>query len=474
MTITSLLSALEAGEVTSRRAVEHVFDRATAQTELNAFITLDREGALATADEADVARRSGHTGPLLGVPIAVKDNIVTRGVPTSAGSKILDGFVSPYDATVVAKLKAAGAVLIGKTNLDEFGMGSTNEHSAFGPVRHPTIAGAVPGGSSGGSAAAVAAGIVPAALGSDTGGSIRQPASLTGIVGLKPTYGRVSRFGLIAYASSLDQIGPMTHTVEDAALVFDVIAGHDPRDATSATNKKQDIGAALASADLQGKRVGVVTDYFGAGLADDVRESVEKELSRMEAAGAELVEVGLPHLQHAVATYYILATAEASSNLSRYDGLRYGHRAQDPDTLDAMYEMSRGEGFGHEVKKRIMLGTYVLSAGYYDAYYRKAQKVRTLIKADFEAALGKVDVLATPVTPKSVFTAGEANKDPLSIYLADVLTVSANLAGVPALVLPCKNTPSGVPIGLQLMGKWFDEASVLAVGHALEKLGGVS
>jgi aspartyl-tRNA(Asn)/glutamyl-tRNA(Gln) amidotransferase subunit A len=400
------------------------------------------------------------------VPIAVKDILCTRGVPTRCGSRILDGFVPPFDATAVARLRAAGAVVIGKANMDEFAMGSSTENSAYQVTRNPWDLARVPGGSSGGSAAAVAADLCPVALGTDTGGSIRQPAALCGVVGLKPTYGRVSRYGVVAFASSLDQVGPFANSVADVATVLEAIAGHDPRDATSA--RRAPPQAREAEGGAKGIRIGVPQEYFAAGLDAEIAQAVRAALARAERLGATIEEVSLPHTEYAIPTYYILATAEASSNLARYDGVRYGHRAADADTLQALYLRTRGAGFGAEVKRRIMLGTYVLSSGYYDAFYLKGQKVRTLIRRDFDAAFAKVDLLVTPTTPTAAFRIGEKTDDPLAMYLSDVYTVTVNLAGLPGLSLPCGVTDSGLPIGLQIVGRRFDEATVLRLGAALE------
>ena len=409
--------------------------------------------------------------PLAGVPIAIKDVMVTRGVRTTAASKILENFVPPYDCTAVARVEAAGAIILGKLNCDEFAMGSSTENSAYRPVRNPRDKTRVPGGSSGGSAAAVAAGMAVATLGSDTGGSIRQPASFCGVVGLKPTYGRVSRYGLIAFASSLDHIGPFANTVRDAALVLRTIAGRDAMDSTSADVPVPDYVAELAKplTNSGGKmRVGVAKEYFGSGLGAEVRGAVEGAIQKLAQLGCEIVPVSLPHTEYAIPTYYIVATAEASANLARYDGVRYGFRARGARTLSEMYRQTRDGGFGMEVKRRIMLGTYALSAGYYDAYYLKAQKVRTLLTRDFDEAFQKVDVIAAPTAPTAAFKLGEKVDDPLAMYLADIYTVTANLAGIPGISVPCGETRDGMPIGLQLFGRHFDEARVLRVAHAYE------
>ncbi|MFN8058909.1 MAG: Asp-tRNA(Asn)/Glu-tRNA(Gln) amidotransferase subunit GatA [Vicinamibacterales bacterium] len=433
---------------------------------LHAFLTVDAERAVEDARAFD----RGHDGvtprPLAGVPVAVKDNICTRGLRTTAGSRMLEHFVPPYDATVVERLRAAGAIIVGKTNCDEFAMGSSNENSAFGATRNPWRLAHAPGGSSGGSAAAVAAGLVPVALGSDTGGSIRQPAAFCGVVGLKPTYGRVSRFGLIAFGSSLDQIGPMAASVEDVALTFAALAGPDARDATSSPEAFD--GWQPTDAGCGGLRVGVPRAWLSSGLAPSVADAFERALDVLRAAGATVSTVDLPHAHHAIPVYYLVATAEASSNLARYDGVRYGFRASAATDLDAMYRRTRSEGFGREVKRRIMLGTYVLSQGYYDAYYLKAQQVRTLIRRDYERAFEDVDVIATPTTPTPAFPLGSRLDDPLQMYLADVFTVSANLTGHPALSLPCGQSPDGLPIGLQVTGRPFDERRLFDTGHAFE------
>jgi aspartyl-tRNA(Asn)/glutamyl-tRNA(Gln) amidotransferase subunit A len=440
---------------------------------IGAFRWVDEDQALARAAEIDKRRDGIAHLPLLGVPVAVKDNICTRTMPTTAASKILDGYRPPYDATAVERLEAAGAVILGKTNCDEFAMGSSTENSAFGITRNPWDLDRIPGGSSGGSAAAVAARMVPVALGSDTGGSIRQPAALCGVVGLKPTYGRVSRYGLLAFASSLDQIGPITTTVEDAALVFSVMAGHDPRDATSAPAPVPDIATALSGTSLKGVRVGVPRALLQDGVEPGVLAAVDQALAALEEAGAALVNVDLPHSRHGIAAYYLIATAEASSNLARYDGVRYGVRAPGEDgTLVQMYERTRGGGFGPEVKRRIMLGTYVLSAGYYDAYYRKAQQVRTLISRDYDAAFERADVIALPTSPTGAFRIGERTSDPVLMYLADVFTVGANLAGVPAITVPCGLTTEGLPVGLQLTAPKMQESAALRVAAVYERATG--
>ncbi len=440
--------------------------------EIGAFLTLSKERAHAKAAEIDKLAEAGNPlPPLAGVPVAIKDVMVTRDLRSTAGSKILEKFVPPYDCTAVARLEAAGAVILGKLNCDEFAMGSSTENSAYYPVRNPRDKSRVPGGSSGGSAAAVAAGMAVATLGSDTGGSIRQPASFCGVVGLKPTYGRVSRYGLIAFASSLDHIGPFSKTVKEAALVLRTIAGRDPMDATSANVPVPDYVAELAKP-VKGLKIGVAKEYFGDGLDPEVRAAVEAAIQKLAEQGCEIVPVSLAHTEYAIPTYYIVATAEASSNLARYDGVRYGFRARNARTLSDMYRQTRDGGFGIEVKRRIMLGTYVLSAGYYDAYYLKAQKVRTLLTRDFEEAFKKVDVIAAPTAPTPAFRLGEKVNDPLAMYLADIYTVTANLAGIPGISVPCGENREKLPIGLQLFGKHFDEATVLRVAHAYEQARG--
>ena len=439
------------------------------QPALHAFLGLRGERALREAGESDERRVRGEVrGPLDGMPVAIKDNLVQVGEPTSCASRILEGFVSPYDSAVVERLQCAGAVIVGRTNLDEFAMGSSTENSAFGPSRNPWDLERTPGGSSGGSAAAVAAGIVPLAFGSDTGGSIRQPAAHTGISGLKPTYGRVSRWGLVAFASSLDQIGPLTRTAADCALALAAIAGHDPRDSTSIPEPVPDYSAALTG-DVSGLVLGLPREYFEAKGADPaVLESVHAAVSELEKAGAKLREVSLPHTKYGIAVYYLIAPAEASSNLARYDGVRYGHRAAHPRDLADLYHRTRSEGFGPEVKRRILLGTYVLSAGYYDAYYRKAQQVRTLLRRDFEEAFRGCDAILTPTSPEVAFRIGEKSADPLSMYLSDIYTVTANLAGIPGLSVPC-GFVRGLPVGLQILGPPLEEASVLRVADAWQR-----
>ena len=463
--------SIRSGRQSAREACQSAIDRITARDpELHAFNTVVVDRALARADAIDRDRDRWRDAALVGVPVALKDNLCTRDVRTTASSRMLEHYVPPYDATAVARLEMAGAVVVGKTNCDEFAMGSSNENSAFGPVRNPWATDRVPGGSSGGSAAAVAAGIVPLALGSDTGGSIRQPAAMSGVVGLKPTYGRVSRYGLIAFASSLDQIGPLARRVRDAAIALTAIAGLDPADATSAPQSVPDFEAAL-SGDVRGLRVGLPRKLMSSGVDPQVDRAYATAVDALAARGAALVDVDLPHAAHAIATYYLVATAEASSNLARFDGVRYGFRAEETrdDGLRTMYARTRGRGFGAEVKRRIMLGTYVLSAGYYDAYYLKAQQVRTLILRDYDRAFERADVIAMPTSPMAAFTLGEKSSDPLQMYLADVFTVSANLAGLPAISVPCGFTSDRLPVGLQLTGRPFDEATLLRAADAYER-----
>jgi aspartyl-tRNA(Asn)/glutamyl-tRNA(Gln) amidotransferase subunit A len=469
-TIESALSAIAGRQITATALAGEFYARIKKEdAEIGAFLTLSEERAFAQAERIDEMVADGKPlPPLAGVPIAIKDVMVTRGVRTTAGSKILENFVPPYDCTAVARLEAAGAVVLGKLNCDEFAMGSSTENSAYHPVRNPRDKSRVPGGSSGGSAAAVAAGMAVATLGSDTGGSIRQPASFCGVVGLKPTYGRVSRYGLIAFASSLDHIGPFANTVKDVALVLRTIAGRDPMDSTSADVPVPDYVAELEKP-VRGLKVGVAKEYFGSGLDAEVRAAVEAAIQKLAGLGCEIVPVSLPHTEYAIPAYYIVATAEASANLARYDGVRYGFRARAAKTLAEMYRETRDGGFGLEVKRRIMLGTYALSAGYYDAYYLKAQKVRTLLTRDFDEAFKKVDVIAAPTAPTPAFKLGEKVDDPLAMYLADIYTVTANLAGIPGISVPCGENREGLPIGLQLFGRHFDEATVLRVAHGYEQ-----
>jgi aspartyl-tRNA(Asn)/glutamyl-tRNA(Gln) amidotransferase subunit A len=438
---------------------------------IGAYLTLCSDRAMAKAIEMDALAAKGEKlPPLGGVPVGIKDVMVTKGVRSTAGSKILGNYIPPYDCTAVARLEAAGAVVLGKLNCDEFAMGSSNENSAWKPVHNPRDLTRVPGGSSGGSAACVAADMAVVALGSDTGGSIRQPASFCGVVGLLPTYGRVSRYGLIAFASSLDHIGPLAKTVKDAAIVLRTMAGRDPMDATSADVPVPDYVAELEKP-VRGMKIGIAKEYFGEGLDAEVRAAVEAGIQKLAKLGCEIVEISLPHTRYAVPAYYIVATAEASSNLARFDGVRYGYRAKNGHALSEMYRRSRDEGFGAEVKRRIMLGTYALSAGYYDAYYLKAQKVRTLLTRDFDEAFKNVDAIVTPTSPTAAFKLGEKVDDPLAMYLADIYTVTADLAGIPGISVPCGETRSKLPIGMQILGKHFDEATILRVAGAFEKAG---
>lgn len=461
---------LTKGETSSTAVMESVLNRIKAvDDKVRAYITVTGDIARTHAEESDKRLKSGTTNsPLLGIPIAIKDNMCTEGIKTTCASKILGNFVPPYDATVVDKLKSSGYVLCGKPNMDEFAMGSSTENSGFFITRNPWDLERIPGGSSGGSAAAVAAGECIAALGSDTGGSIRQPAACCGVVGLKPTYGRVSRYGLVAFASSLDQIGPITKDITDAALLMNVIGGHDPKDSTSANVPLPDFTKALKK-DARGMRIGIPKEYFIEGMDPEVEKAVREAIRTLEQLGAKAVEVSLPHTGYAVATYYILATSEASSNLARYDGVKYGFRAQGAKDLLDMYLKSRSQGFGPEVKRRIMLGTYALSAGYYEAYYKKGQQVRTLIKRDFDEAFKSVDVIVTPTAPTAAFKLGEKSADPLQMYLSDIFTISVNLAGIPGVSIPCGFTKAGLPVGLQLLGKHFDEESILHAAFAYEQ-----
>jgi aspartyl-tRNA(Asn)/glutamyl-tRNA(Gln) amidotransferase subunit A len=437
--------------------------------QIGAYLTLSKERALGKASEMDALVSKGEKLPALGgVPVGIKDVLVTRGVRTTAGSKILGNYVPPFDCTAVARLEAAGAVVLGKLNCDEFAMGSSNENSAWKPVHNPRDLSRVPGGSSGGSAAAVAADTAVVALGSDTGGSIRQPASFCGVVGLKPTYGRVSRYGLIAFASSLDHIGPFGKTVKDAATVLRTIAGRDPMDSTSAEVPVPDYVAELEKP-VRGLRIGVAKQYFGEGLDAEIGQSIEAAIQKLASLGCEILEVSLPNTKYAIPTYYIIATAEASSNLARFDGVRYGYRAAEVRNLSQMYRRTRDQGFGAEVKRRIMLGTYALSAGYYDAYYLKAQRVRTLLTRDFDEAFKEVDAIVTPTSPTAAFKLGDKVDDPLAMYLADIYTVTANIAGIPGISVPCGETKEKLPIGLQILGKHFDEATILRVAHQYER-----
>src|SRR6202161_2070182 len=470
LTIDAARSAVQERTTTALALAEAHYARIQKEDgQIGAYLTLSKDRAFAKAAEIDALAEKGEPlPPLGGVPVGIKDVMSTRGVRTTAGSRILGNYIPPYDCTAVARVEAAGAVVLGKTNCDEFAMGSSNENSAFHPVRNPRDLTRVPGGSSGGSAAAVAADMAVVALGSDTGGSIRQPASFCGVVGLMPTYGRVSRYGLIAFASSLDHIGPLAKAVKDAATVLRTIAGRDAMDSTSADNPVPDYVAELEKP-VRGLKLGVAKEYFGDGLDAEARRSVEAAIDKLRELGCEIVPVSLPHTPYAIPTYYLIATAEASSNLARYDGVRYSHRARGVKTLSEMYRRSRDESFGAEVKRRIMLGTYALSAGYYDAYYLKAQKVRTLLTRDFEEAFAKVDAIVTPTSPTAAFRLGEKSNDPLAMYLADIYTVTADLAGIPGISVPCGETKEKLPIGLQILGKHFDEATILRVANAYEQ-----
>ena len=471
MTIFEAREKLNRGETTSVELVQSVLARIDAvENRTRAYLALDREGALAAGEKAD---RDGSSGPLHGIPLSVKDVFCTKNLPTTCGSKMLAGFIPPYDATVIERLSDAGAILLGKVAMDEFAMGSTSENCAFQVPENPWKAGYVTGGSSGGSAAAVAAEECFASLGSDTGGSIRQPASLCGIVGMKPTYGRVSRYGLVAFASSLDQVGPLTKDVRDCALMMNVIAGHDPRDSTSIKCDVPDYLSRLTEG-LQGMRIGVPREYFGQGLDPEVDKAVRDGIAMLADAGAEIIDVTLPHTEYCVAVYYLIAPAEASSNLSRFDGVRFGHRDIHADSLIDMYRSTRSQGFGDEVKRRILIGTYALSAGYYDAYYKKASQVRTLIKDDFTRAFEQCDLLVSPVTPTPAWKIGENADDPLALYLSDILTISANLAGIPALSVPCGISQNGLPIGMQMQAAHFNEGILLKAAWNLEMQNGLN
>src|SRR5512146_1992548 len=470
LTIASTRAAIAERQITATRLVEEFYAKIREEDPgIHAYLTLCEDRARAQARRVDQLVAKGEAlPPLAGVPVGIKDVMVTRGLPTTAGSRILEGYIPAYDCTAVARLEAAGAIVLGKTNCDEFAMGSSNENSAYRPVRNPRDTSRVPGGSSGGSAAAVAAGTAVAALGSDTGGSIRQPASFCGVVGLMPTYGRVSRYGLIAFASSLDHIGPLTKTVKDAALLLRIIAGRDPMDSTSADVPVPDYTEEIGRP-VKGLRLGVPREYFGEGLDAEVRAAIEAAIQTLaKNCGCEIVPISLPHTEYAIPTYYLIATAEASSNLARYDGVRYGYRAPQPGTLAELYRRTRAQAFGPEVKRRIMLGTYALSAGYYDAYYLKAQKVRTLLTRDFVEAFDETDAIVTPTSPTAAFKLGEKVDDPLAMYLADIFTVVADLVGIPGISVPCGETREGLPVGLQVLGKHFDEGTILRLAHAYE------
>ncbi len=470
LTIQQAHAHLTAKEITSVELTQAVLDRISAvDSRIGAYITVNAESALKTAEHADKAIAAGNAGPLTGIPLAVKDLICTRGVRTTCASKILSGFIPPYNAAVIDKLNACQAVIIGKANMDEFAMGSSTENSGLQTTYNPWDTTCIPGGSSGGSAAAVAADMCLASLGSDTGGSIRQPASHCGVVGLKPTYGRVSRFGLVAFASSLDQIGPFTKSVGDCALMMNALCGHDPKDSTSVPRDVPDYTRALKDG-LKGMKVGLPREYYATdGLDPSVKTAVETAVKVIESLGAERVDVSLPHTEYAVPVYYVIAPCEASSNLARYDGVKYGFRVKDSDDLMEMYRQTRSVGFGPEVQRRILLGTYALSAGYYDAYYGKASQVRTLIIRDYKKAYDQCDVLLTPVAPTPAFKIGEKTDDPLTMYLSDIYTLSANLAGVPGLSVPCGFSPEGLPIGLQILGPHFEEEKILHVAYNFEQ-----
>jgi aspartyl-tRNA(Asn)/glutamyl-tRNA(Gln) amidotransferase subunit A len=469
LTIGQTRSAIAERKISATKLAESFYSKIEASDPpIGAYLTLCKDRALKKAATIDaLVEKGAPLPPIAGVPVGIKDVMVIRGVRTTAGSKILENYMPPYTCTAVQRLEAAGAVVLGKMNCDEFAMGSSNENSAYKPVHNPRDLSRVPGGSSGGSAAAVAAGTAVVTLGSDTGGSIRQPAAFCGVVGLMPTYGRVSRYGLIAFASSLDHIGPLTNTTSDAALVLRTIAGRDPMDSTSADVPVPDYVAELEKP-IRGLRLGVAREYFGDGLDREVRAAVEAAIQRLATLGCEIVPVSLPHTQYATPAYYLVATAEASSNLARFDGVRYGYRAAGTRTLSEMYERSRDEGFGPEVKRRIMLGTYALSAGYYDDYYLKAQKVRTLLTRDFEEAFRKVDAIVTPTSPTTAFKLGEKSDDPLAMYLADIYTVTADLVGIPGISIPCGESSDQLPIGLQILGRHFEESTILRLAHAYE------
>ena len=467
-TVAQLSQALADGEVTSEELTRAYLDRIKEKDgELNSFVTVTEEEALEAAREADQARRAGKAGPLTGIPMAHKDIFCTQGVKTACGSKMLDNFISPYDAAVVERLSSAGMVMLGKLNMDEFAMGSSNETSFYGPVANPWDTKAIPGGSSGGSAAAVAARLAPAATGTDTGGSIRQPASMCGITGLKPTYGRVSRWGMVAFASSLDQGGPMARTAEDCALLLGAMAGFDERDSTSVQRDVPDYAGELDRS-IEGLKIGLPKEYFAEGLDPEVAKVIEAAVEEYRRLGAEIKEISLPNTHLAVPAYYVVAPAEASSNLSRFDGVRYGHRAEDPENLEDLYKRSRGEGFGDEVKRRIMVGTYALSAGYFDAYYLKAQQIRRLIADDFAKAFEEVDVIMGPTAPNAAFDRGEKKDDPVAMYLSDIYTLSVNLAGLPGMSVPA-GFAGERPVGLQIIGNYFEEGRLLNVAHQYQQ-----
>ncbi|MGA2525558.1 MAG: Asp-tRNA(Asn)/Glu-tRNA(Gln) amidotransferase subunit GatA [Smithellaceae bacterium] len=468
-TIHELQEKIKEGKTSAMQIAQSVFQRIDAVEErVHSYIRLMKEEALACAQKADIEIKRGNIKPLTGIPIALKDIVCTKGITTTCGSHILHNFVPPYDATVVKKLRDAGAVFVGKANMDEFAMGSSTETSYFGPTRNPWDLERIPGGSSGGSATAVAADECIASIGSDTGGSIRQPAALCGIVGLKPTYGRVSRFGLIAFASSLDQIGPFTKDVEDCAIMMNVLAGYDPRESTSVRAETPDYRQYVGR-EIKGWKIGIPKEYFVKGIDQEVNSAVQKTIAVLEKSGGKCVEISLPHTQYCLAVYYIIAPAEASSNLARYDGVKYGFRSPDSGDLLDMYKKTRMQGFGAEVKRRIMIGTYALSAGYYDAYYKKASQVRLLIKRDFEEAFKKCDVILTPTTPTPAFKIGEKTDNPLQMYLSDIFTISTNLAGIPGISVPCGFTSGGLPIGVQFLAGHFEEGKLIQIASAYEK-----
>ncbi len=469
LTIHELHELIRKREVTSKEATESVLKRMeSVEEKVNSYITVTKELAMEQAKQADENIKQGEVSTLMGIPLAIKDILCIKGVKTTCGSRILENFIAPYDATVIKKLKGKGAVFIGRTNMDEFAMGSSTETSYFGTTRNPWDLDCVPGGSSGGSAAAVSADECIGALGSDTGGSIRQPAACCGMVGLKPTYGRVSRFGLIAFASSLDQVGPMTKDVKDAAILMNEICGYDPLDSTSVNIEVPDYTQVLGK-EVKGMSVGIPKEYFAVGMDKEVAQTVKDAIKALEGLGMEIKEVSLPHTEYAVAVYYLVAPAEASSNLARYDGVKYGHRTNEDTGLLDMYKLSRSEGFGTEVKRRIMLGTYALSAGYYDAYYKKASQVRTLIRNDFEKVFRECDIIVTPTTPTPAFKIGEKVNDPLKMYLSDILTIPANLAGIAGISLPCGFSREGLPIGLQMLANSFQEEKLLQISYAYEQ-----
>mgnify|MGYP001605197097 FL=1 len=468
LSISEARELLDKRKITAKELLNSIYQRIeSVDSKVKAFVTLSKEQAYEMADAAQKQINEGRSLTIQGIPVAIKDNMCTKGIRTTCSSKILENFIPPYESAVTSRLSENGYVLIGKTNLDEFAMGSSTENSGFFTTRNPWDIERIPGGSSGGSAAAVAADECIAALGSDTGGSIRQPAALCGVVGLKPTYGRVSRYGLVAFASSLDQIGPITKNVKDSAILLNIISGKDPFDSTSAPVAVPDFTKVLGNG-IKGLKIGIPKEYFIKGMDREIEESVKTAIKKLESLGAIPVEISLPHTEYAVATYYVLATSEASSNLARYDGVKYGFRAEGKDLME-MYMNTRAQGFGAEVKRRIMLGTYALSSGYYDAYYKKAQQARTLIKADFEKAFNSVDMIVTPTSPTAAFKSGEKTEDPLQMYLSDIFTISVNLAGIPAISIPCGFTSNNLPIGLQIIGKHFDEESILKAAYAYEQ-----